>query len=60
MVLLTTDRDETIDAYLDDTPVLEYARTSLDVECKLRLVGKGFGEDAYGIGLPKNSWLEVS
>ena len=52
-------RNGTIDAYLDDTPVVEYARSTMDAKCQLRLVGNGFGEDAYGIGLPKNSWLKV-
>ena len=52
-------RNETIDAYLDDSPVLEYARTTMDAKCQLRLVGKGFGEDGYGIGLPKGSFLKV-
>jgi len=49
-----------MDAYLDDTPLIEYARTSMDSKCELRLIGKGFGEDAYAIGLQKNSWLTVS
>ena len=53
-------RNDTIDAYLDDTPILEYARTTMDAKCTLRLVGEGFGEDGYGIGLPKGSWLKVS
>ena len=48
-----------MDAYLDDTAVLEYARITMDVKCLLRLVGEGFGEDGYGIGLPKGSWLKV-
>ena len=52
-------RNATIDAYLDDTPVLEYARITMDVKCQLQLVGKGFGEDGYGIALPKGSWLMV-
>lgn len=53
-------RNGTINAYLDDTPVLEYARTTMDAKCQLRLIGDGFGEDGYGIGLPKASWLKVS
>ena len=51
--------DGSLDAYLDDTPIVEYVRTGIDVECLLRLVGTGFGEDAYGIGLPKKSMLKV-
>ena len=53
-------RNDTIDAYLDDTPILEYARTTMDAKCTLRLVGEGFGEDGYGIGLPKGSLFKVS
>ena len=52
-------RNGTIDAYLDDTPIAEYVRTAIDVKCQLRLVGSGFGEDAYGIGLPRNSLLKA-
>ena len=52
-------RSGKIDAFLDDTPILAYAKETMDVECKLRLVNNGFGEDAYGIGLPKGSWLKV-
>ncbi len=52
-------RNDSIDAYLDDTPILEYARQTMDSKCILRLVGQGFGEDGYGIGLPKGSWLKV-
>ncbi|CAH1776022.1 unnamed protein product [Owenia fusiformis] len=47
-----------IDAYLDDTPVLEYARATMDNDCKLKMVGQGFGDDGYGIGLQKNSWIQ--
>ena len=48
-----------INAYLDDTPILAYAQETMDVNCSLRLVHNGFGEDAYGIGLKKDSWLKV-
>ncbi|ELT90372.1 hypothetical protein CAPTEDRAFT_24092, partial [Capitella teleta] len=48
----------TFAAYLDDTPVLEYAISTMDAQCTLRLVGEGFGEDSYGIGLPAYSWLK--
>jgi len=58
--LNTLYRNHKIDAYLDDTPILEYARTNLDAKCQLQLVGRGFGEDSYAIGLPKNSWLKVA
>lgn len=53
-------RNETLHAYLDDTSILEYARTTMDAKCMLRIVGHGFGEDGYGIGLPKGSWLKVT
>ena len=52
-------RNFTIDAYLDDTPILEYARATMDNTCVLKLVGQGFGDDGYGIGMEKNSWLKV-
>jgi len=45
---------------MDDSPIVEYVRTMMDAKCQLRLVRSGFGEDAYGIGLPKNSNLKVS
>jgi len=53
------DRDGSLDAYMDDSPIVEYVRTTMDAKCQLRLVRQGFGEDAYGIGLPKNSNLKV-
>ena len=52
-------RNGSINAYMDDSPIMEYVRTTIDAECVLRLVRSGFGEDAYGIGLPKNSILKV-
>lgn len=60
LILIHTQRNGTFDAYLDDTPVLEYAISTMDAKCTLRLVGEGFGEDSYGIGLPAYSWLKVS
>lgn len=48
-----------LSVYIDDLPILEYARESMDGECKMRLVTEGFGDDAYAIGLPKNSFLKV-
>jgi len=53
------DRNGSIDAYMDDSPIVEYVRTTMDATCRLRLVRSGFGEDAYGIGLPKHSNLKV-
>jgi len=44
---------------MDDSPIVEYVRTTMDAKCQLRLVRSGFGEDAYSIGLPKNSILKV-
>ena len=32
----------------------------MDAKCLLRIIGQGFGEDGYGIGLPKGSHLKVS
>ncbi|XP_064626113.1 glutamate receptor ionotropic, NMDA 3A-like [Lineus longissimus] len=47
-----------IDAYLDDTPVLTYAKNTLDSKCVLRMAGRQFGADGYGLGFKKNSPLE--
>jgi len=52
-------RDGSLHAYMDDSPIVEYVRTTIDAKCQLRLVRSGFGEDAYGIGLPKNSNFKV-
>jgi len=52
-------RNGSLVAYMDDSPIVEYVRTTMDAKCQLRLVRSGFGEDAYGIGLPKNSILKV-
>lgn len=52
-------RNENLDAYLGDYPILDYARVKLDPECDLRLLTQTFGEDGYGIGLPKGSPLKV-
>ncbi|XP_052777866.1 glutamate receptor ionotropic, NMDA 3A-like [Mya arenaria] len=48
-----------LDAYLGDYPILDYARAKLDPDCKLRLLTQTFGEDGYGIGLPKGSPLKT-
>ena len=58
--LLVTSRDGNLDAYLGDYPILDYARAKLDPECDLRLLTTTFGEDGYGIGLPKGSPLKVT
>ncbi|KAK7495078.1 hypothetical protein BaRGS_00013718 [Batillaria attramentaria] len=47
------------DVYLDDTPLLEFAVSRMDNNCKVRFVGKGFGSDGYAFGLPRRSWLMV-
>ena len=52
-------RGENLDAYLGDYPILDYARVKLDPECDLRILTQTFGEDGYGIGLPKGSPLKV-
>ncbi|XP_076089947.1 glutamate receptor ionotropic, NMDA 3A-like [Mytilus galloprovincialis] len=48
-----------LDAYLGDNPILDYARVKLDPKCRLRLLSQTFGEDGYGIGLPKGSPLKI-
>lgn len=48
-----------LDGYLGDYPILDYARAKLDPRCELKLMSQ-FGEDGYGIGLPKGSPLKVS
>lgn len=53
-------RHRNLDAYLGDYPILDYARAKLDPDCKLRLLKQTFGEDGYGIGLPKGSPLKVA
>ena len=53
-------RTKQTDVYLDDTPLLEFAVARLDNDCKVRFVGKGFGQDGYAFGLPKHSWMRVS
>ena len=58
--LLVNSRDGNLDAYLGDYPILDYARAKLDPECDLRLLTTTFGEDGYGIGLPKGSPLKVA
>jgi len=52
-------RHRELDAYLGDYPILDYARAKLDPDCKLRLLTQPFGEDGYGIALPKGSPLKV-
>lgn len=52
-------RNDELDAYLGDNPILDYARVKLDPKCRLRLLSQEFGEDEYGIGLPKGSPLKV-
>ncbi|XP_052828388.1 glutamate receptor ionotropic, NMDA 3A isoform X2 [Octopus bimaculoides] len=51
--------DGKLDAYLGDYPILDYARAKLDPNCQLKLVGQTYGEDGYGIGLPKNSTIRI-
>ena len=48
-----------LDAYLGDYPILDYARAHLAPSCELKLVSKIFGDDQYGLGLPKESPLKV-
>ncbi|XP_078658348.1 glutamate receptor ionotropic, NMDA 3A-like [Branchiostoma floridae x Branchiostoma belcheri] len=45
-----------LDAFIMDQAILEY-EALIDPECNLKVVGKPFSSDVYGIGLPKNSSL---
>ncbi|XP_035698245.1 glutamate receptor ionotropic, NMDA 3A-like [Branchiostoma floridae] len=45
-----------LDAFIMDQAILEY-EALIDPECNLKVVGKPFSRDVYGIGLPKNSSL---
>ncbi|XP_014665044.1 PREDICTED: glutamate receptor ionotropic, NMDA 3B-like [Priapulus caudatus] len=45
------------DVLIFDTPVVDYSRAN-DDNCSLTTAGKPFGQDAYGIALPKTSWLK--
>ncbi|XP_076440488.1 glutamate receptor ionotropic, NMDA 3A-like isoform X2 [Babylonia areolata] len=47
------------DALLGDYPILDYARAHLAPSCELKLVSKIFGDDQYGLGLPKGSPLKA-
>ncbi|XP_071117888.1 glutamate receptor ionotropic, NMDA 3A-like isoform X1 [Haliotis cracherodii] len=49
-----------LDAYLGDYPILDYARAHLAPNCELKLLSQIFGDDRYGIGLPKGSPLKVA
>lgn len=48
-----------LDALLGDYSILDYARAHLAPSCELKLISKLFGEDRYGLGLPKDSPLKV-
>ncbi|XP_077981410.1 glutamate receptor ionotropic, NMDA 3B-like [Glandiceps talaboti] len=50
-------RSGDLDAFIYDSPVIEY-RMANDPHCRLISVGKTFGEEGYGIGLPKGSPLK--
>lgn len=52
-------RKNKLDALLGDFPILDYARAHLAPSCELKLISKLFGEDRYGLGLPKDSPLKV-
>ena len=52
-------RNGRLDAYLGDYPILDYARAHLAPSCELKLVSKIFGDDQYGLGVPKDSPLKV-
>ncbi|RUS80206.1 hypothetical protein EGW08_012031 [Elysia chlorotica] len=49
-----------LDALLGDYPILDYARAHLAPSCELKLISKIFGDDIYGIGLPKKSPLKAA
>ncbi|CAL1536671.1 unnamed protein product, partial [Lymnaea stagnalis] len=53
-------RSRSVDVYLDDRPLLEYALARFDKGCKVRFAGKAFGSDGYAFGLSRHSWLKVS
>ncbi|KAK6990779.1 hypothetical protein BgiMline_014100, partial [Biomphalaria glabrata] len=47
-----------LDALLGDYPILDYARAHLAPSCELKLISKIFGDDKYGLGLPRESPLK--
>ncbi|GFO39927.1 glutamate receptor ionotropic, nmda 3a [Plakobranchus ocellatus] len=49
-----------LDALLGDYPILDYARAHLAPSCELKLISKIFGDDIYGLGLPKKSPLKAA
>ncbi|CAG5122084.1 unnamed protein product, partial [Candidula unifasciata] len=49
-----------LDALLGDYSILDYARAHLAPSCELKLISKLFGEDRYGLGLPKDSPLKAA
>ncbi|XP_071954410.1 glutamate receptor ionotropic, NMDA 3A-like [Antedon mediterranea] len=51
-------RNGDIDVFLYDSPIIDY-RMSNDPDCKLVSVGSSFGEEGFGIGLPKGSTLKT-
>ncbi|GFR95045.1 glutamate receptor ionotropic, NMDA 3A [Elysia marginata] len=53
-------RKTKLDALLGDYPILDYARAHLAPRCELKLISKIFGDDIYGIGLPKKSPLKAA
>ncbi|KAH9523402.1 hypothetical protein Btru_039936 [Bulinus truncatus] len=50
--------ERSIDVYLDDSPLLQYALVKYDKDCRIRFAGKGFGADGYAFGLSRHSWLK--
>ncbi|XP_059146855.1 uncharacterized protein LOC131934758 [Physella acuta] len=52
-------RDRSIDVYLDDAPLLEFALVRYDKDCKIKLAGKGSSTERYAFGLPRHSWLKI-
>ena len=48
-------RNGELDVFIYDSPVIEY-RMANDPQCNLVSVGKPFGEEGYGIGVPKGNY----
>ena len=47
-------RNDTLDAYFDDAPII-YWKVATDPDCKLVVAGNTFGDDYYGVVVPKES-----
>jgi hypothetical protein len=52
-------RNDKLDLYIDDTPLLEYALSKYDDNCSIKFASHYFGENAYAFGVKKGSMLKV-